>query len=381
VKGFLYIYINNKNMDYIDYDSDEFSEPSNEVFKKRVEENYAIMKSDFFDFYKYKFFDLTYAIPQNIHSDVLSKSINDIRGAIPLGQLALYAHHGADAVALVDGKYIHTELKTIEIDEAKIIVGNNNQLYYKVGKNMAQLQSALSIGFMLTSEHVKQSKNRPTYVIVRSKQTGHVIDAWSISGERVMEELNKGSDDVVGKGIPLSVFLTDGKKEMIYTQHYGWENWKKIILQKGLYMIRTKNQEDLRKEYSEERKKYYREIAILRDEEKYWESKTAHTNRLLGRLDTLEIKEVEKSANILKQMQKLEERLAETTKRTYDINKRRTRLGIIEDKVCYGASETVESISQLKSKVEISKSQEEEFITANALLKESLKLNQYETAK
>lgn len=316
---------------FIDYGGHEFIVPSHEEFKRRVNGNFNVFRSETFPFCQYEFFDLKDGKASNVHSDTLSKSINDIRASIPIGQLAYYAQNGADAVMLKDGKYIDTELKTIEIDESKIVIGENNKLYYETSTGKRTLlDSALAIGFVVTNDYIKMSKNRPTYVVLRRKNDGMTIDAFHLDGDIIYREICKGDPDVADKSVILRTFLKEGSREPVLVDHVGWEDWVNQMKKSARYIMRTEKVENIKKEEAGIRNEHRKEIALLRDEEKELGSKRSQARRLIGRLDTLANKKKTKIQKYLAQLRLIEETIANERKERNVAIKRLEKLDEIE---------------------------------------------------
>lgn len=285
--------------------------PSKKLFDKRVNQNFKLYEKKKFKFWKYKFFDIKNGKAENPHADTLSKSINDMRGSIPLGQLAIYTQHGADAFMNKDGEYIATELKTIEIDEQKLIVGENNVIYYENKKlKRSTLENHYSIGFVVTNEELRKSKNRPTFVVLRTKETGETIDAFYLPGDVIYRELLKGDIDVASKSVSLKVFLTEGSKEPVLIPHVGWEKWKQRILNNNKYLIRPMTQKNLKQKYANERLELRKTITDIKENLKELSSKVSKVNRLAGTTYTQIKKEREKIENTDEQIVKLNVRKA-----------------------------------------------------------------------
>ena len=293
---------------FIDYLGTEFITPTHEEFNERVKKNFKLFQVNSFPFYDYKFFDLKDGKASNVHSDTLSKSINDIRASIPLGQLAFYAQNGADAVMIKDGKYVDTELKTIEIDESKIVIGENDKLYYETSTGKRNLMdSALSIGFVVTNDSIKKSKNRPTFVVLRRKNDGMTIDAFYLSGDIIYREILKGDPNVADKSVTLRTFLTEGTKEPVLIEHVGWEKWVKQMKKTAKYIMRTEKIEDIKKDEAGIRNEHRKEIALLREDVKELKQKRSQTSRLIKKLDTISNKKHKKIQTMLEQLRKIEE--------------------------------------------------------------------------
>jgi hypothetical protein len=301
--------------------------PTFNEFELRVKENLKLLNGQKFDFYKYLFFDLKKGKIENVHSDTLSKSINDIRASIPLGQLAWFAQNGADAVKIINGKYVDTELKTIEIDEENIIIGENNEIYHESSNGKRVLaESYFQIGFTVATEYTKQSKNRPTYLILRKKINGEIIDAFYLDGKIILEEISKGDPDKDRKSVALKVFLEKGRKEKLICDYIGWENWKQQIKKTAKYIRRPEKIEEIKKNESRIR-------SFLRKEISEKKSKKEQCERIISRIllisrkhDSLLKKVEEKLIKYKEQIRILELKLKEEEKRKKVLSGRKTRI-------------------------------------------------------
>jgi len=283
--------------------------PTVDEFNERVEKNFKLYQKDQFRFWEYNFFDLKEGKVSNPHSEVLSKSINDMRGAIPLGQLAIFSLHGADAYMCKDGQFIETELKTIEIDESKLIVGANDIIYYETKKlKRIPIESFFKVSFLVTTEHLRKSKIRHTFVVLRTKEKGEVIDAFYLPGDIIYREISKGDLSNPHKSVSLRTFLLEEKKEKVLIPHIGWENWKQKILDNNIYLLRQMTQEDLKNSFANARKTLRDEVAKFKNSLKILSSKLHKAKRLSGSLYTQIKKESEKIENINIQIEKLNER-------------------------------------------------------------------------
>lgn len=355
--------------------------PTISEYKKRVEENFKLYEKNEFRFWEYLFFDLKEGKSSNPHSDVLSKSINDIRGSIPLGQLAIFAQTGEDAYKLENGKYVATELKTIELDEDRIVIGKNNDLYYKLGINLVNLKDAIKIGFVISNEALRKTKNRPTYLILRRKSDGHVIDAFYLDGDIIYSELLKGDLNISAKSIHLKVFLEKGSLTKVYIPHIGWENWLKEMRDTKPYLIRLPLIEDFQKQCSKERRIIRKTISQDNEEIDFLKSKISRYNLIRSKNFTLIKKEFKRIKSINEQIEKLQERKKELNEKvqirksrfdkiTVYLNELTRTLDLIEKikfiKKCFinfktnKEEKTIEDINKLKKTLILEKFYENE---------------------
>jgi len=349
--------------------------PTKQEFDKRVKHNLSLYKEDRFEFWNYKFFDIEdTGNVKNPHADTLSKSINDMRGAIPLGQLAIYSLHGADAFMYKNGEYIDTELKTIEIDETKLIVGADDVIYYEAPNlKRTTIENFYSISFVITNEALRKSKDRPTFLVLRTKGTGETIDAFYLPGEIIYRELCKGDLNISTKSVSLKTFINEGKKEKVLLPHVGWDNWKKRILKNNTYLIRPMKQEDIKKQFSAERLEFRKMIAENKEELKNLATKISKANRLAGGTETQIRKEDEKLSSIDEQLKKLNLRknniirlIQSKMGRTVKLQEMIKTIGLIVDKIEFSVNKTYEKIDE-------SYQNEEKKIEANIGLRKLIK--------